>query len=480
MEPRFGHDFSRVRVHTGQSAIESVNAVGAVAFAVGRHVVFGNGRYAPGSAAGRALLAHELAHVVQQEDQATGPTPIALGPDGGRAEAEADEASRMASQVADTGRRLSMRTTPPQLARQTNPVPAATAPMTRAEFEAAVRQRFGVQSVRTGTLVEQEQQSTRRGAPIAPKIDPTTWRPWDPGGSAETYGWIVASLESMSANFGGIPQVKEIVFFEVAYEQNTSTGAVEAHPETGASYGAGVMIVYHSGIARPSPFPMGRSSAKPPAKRPVAVVQSPGSSPGADLPLPTQAESAERAVTHELAHGVAEAALTPPTSGGSALDDQMMADYKAAVGWRGSPGSEQLFDIGAKAVQSAIAKGTALPGDFEITEAHWNDPKWVEQPMSWYMVHGGPSEDFAEAVSAFLNAPAALRARSPSRYKFLQSRKARWEPGLRKPATPQPAPRGGQPNPSVRPPAPARPRFGPLYQPRRNFTPEILKSAEDL
>ena len=66
MEPRFRHSFADVRVHADGRAAESARAVGAHAYAVGPHLVFGAGRYAPGSAEGRRLLAHELAHVVQQ------------------------------------------------------------------------------------------------------------------------------------------------------------------------------------------------------------------------------------------------------------------------------------------------------------------------------------------------------------------------------------------------------------------------------
>jgi hypothetical protein len=60
MEPRFGHDFSAVRVHTDERAAQSATAVHAAAYTSGQHIVFGKGRY------GHALLAHELAHVVQQ------------------------------------------------------------------------------------------------------------------------------------------------------------------------------------------------------------------------------------------------------------------------------------------------------------------------------------------------------------------------------------------------------------------------------
>ena len=65
-EPRFGVDFSAVRIHTGTPAAASARAVNALAYTVGRDVVFGSGQYAPHSDSGRKLLAHELTHVVQQ------------------------------------------------------------------------------------------------------------------------------------------------------------------------------------------------------------------------------------------------------------------------------------------------------------------------------------------------------------------------------------------------------------------------------
>ncbi len=66
MEPRFRHDFSHVRVHTDAQAAKSAQAVNALAYAVGPHMVFGAGQYAPDTSPGRKLIAHELAHVLQQ------------------------------------------------------------------------------------------------------------------------------------------------------------------------------------------------------------------------------------------------------------------------------------------------------------------------------------------------------------------------------------------------------------------------------
>lgn len=65
-EPRFGHDFSQVRVHADGQAAHAAQALQARAYTVGRDIVFGAGQYAPGAPEGRRLLAHELAHVVQQ------------------------------------------------------------------------------------------------------------------------------------------------------------------------------------------------------------------------------------------------------------------------------------------------------------------------------------------------------------------------------------------------------------------------------
>lgn len=91
MESRFGHDFSRVRVHTDAQAAGSARALGASAFTVGTHVVFDAGRYAPRTERGRFLLAHELAHVVQQggRDDAT-PATFGIQPADAPWEREAD------------------------------------------------------------------------------------------------------------------------------------------------------------------------------------------------------------------------------------------------------------------------------------------------------------------------------------------------------------------------------------------------------
>ena len=70
MEPRFGFDFSHVRVHTDTSANESAKSLNAMAYTTGRDIVFAQRQYDPASSEGRRLLAHELTHVVQQSASA--------------------------------------------------------------------------------------------------------------------------------------------------------------------------------------------------------------------------------------------------------------------------------------------------------------------------------------------------------------------------------------------------------------------------
>ncbi|HEY0612313.1 MAG TPA: DUF4157 domain-containing protein, partial [Chitinophaga sp.] len=91
-EPRFGHDFSRVKVHNDARAHAAARAVHAAAYTVGSDITFAAGQFQPGTASGKRLLAHELTHVVQQRHAA----PVAqaaslkLGAPEGAAEQEAD------------------------------------------------------------------------------------------------------------------------------------------------------------------------------------------------------------------------------------------------------------------------------------------------------------------------------------------------------------------------------------------------------
>ena len=100
MESRFGHDFSQVRVHHDAGASASAHDVGARAYTVGQDVVFGAGRYAPDTSEGQHLLAHELAHTIQQHGLQRAPDHINTdqGPAYQRLEREAESAAAAAMQ----------------------------------------------------------------------------------------------------------------------------------------------------------------------------------------------------------------------------------------------------------------------------------------------------------------------------------------------------------------------------------------------
>src|SRR5207248_9045152 len=66
MEPRFGQDFSKVRFHSDERAAAAADSVNANAYTVGQDIVFASGQYRPHTSTGKHLLAHELAHVIQQ------------------------------------------------------------------------------------------------------------------------------------------------------------------------------------------------------------------------------------------------------------------------------------------------------------------------------------------------------------------------------------------------------------------------------
>lgn len=101
MEPKFRHDFSHVRVHTDDAAQRAARVLDAQAFTFAGHIAFGAGRYAPHTLVGRHLLAHELAHVVQQGN-ASQAVLTGIEPRGSTSEREADRFARAIAHGATT------------------------------------------------------------------------------------------------------------------------------------------------------------------------------------------------------------------------------------------------------------------------------------------------------------------------------------------------------------------------------------------
>src|SRR5215510_5785722 len=99
MESSLGHDFSQVRVHTDARAAESAGSVKALAYTVGDHIAFASGQYQPQTQTGRRLIAHELAHTIQQQNTSpTAQATLEIGATDNEAEREAD---RLADRALD-------------------------------------------------------------------------------------------------------------------------------------------------------------------------------------------------------------------------------------------------------------------------------------------------------------------------------------------------------------------------------------------
>ena len=129
MEPRFGRDFSHVRVHTDQPAEQSARAVDARAYTVGSHIAFDSSSYFPGSREGQKLIAHELAHTIQQKDAGSGKTgQLEVGPSTSPAESAADAAAEavFAGHSLTTGKENKARASVQRQPKPTSPKPQST------------------------------------------------------------------------------------------------------------------------------------------------------------------------------------------------------------------------------------------------------------------------------------------------------------------------------------------------------------------
>jgi hypothetical protein len=121
-ERQFGQDLSHIRVHTGETAAASAQAVGALAYSVGPDLVFGAGQFAPSTRTGERLLTHEIAHAVQQPRRWAG-GDVAVGDPSSAAEREADSAARNSASTGPFQQVPQM-----TLQRQANPAAGGTTP----------------------------------------------------------------------------------------------------------------------------------------------------------------------------------------------------------------------------------------------------------------------------------------------------------------------------------------------------------------
>lgn len=198
--PHFGYDLSTVRIHRDDFATRTAQHLGAAAYTVGRHIFFASNQYAPHTPTGQRLLAHELAHVVQQAEGVRGRSISAL---------EAD-ARKQANAAVTTlpFRHLRPLSTPAQPLLQCYRVPGslrcnevvdwlnANSPYAPEWAETRCTYEFngGVQT-RSETLRDGRVRVTARGMPSATvtvdcPIDRPEWEPTDrPNRDAEVAAW---------------------------------------------------------------------------------------------------------------------------------------------------------------------------------------------------------------------------------------------------------------------------------------------------
>lgn len=140
MAPRFGHDFSQVRIHTDARAGASAHSVGAHAYTVGSHVVFAPQEFKPETESGRRRIAHELAHVVQQRGGAAEAAVYRISQPDERAEIEADTVAL--SVMRDAAPARSALSVSGVLQRApTPPTPGATTPFYQEALDALAQER---------------------------------------------------------------------------------------------------------------------------------------------------------------------------------------------------------------------------------------------------------------------------------------------------------------------------------------------------
>ncbi|MEP7372249.1 MAG: annexin, partial [Chitinophagaceae bacterium] len=252
------------------------------------------------------------------------------------------------------------------------------------------------------------------------------WVSWDPDQKPQIYQYIIDAYAEFNKAFNGFPPTTEIAFYKFSYEK-TPAGNIIMRKDVAAMFGVSDLLVF-SPVTEDNALPFARSvSPGNYTGAPADTVKFHGDPDAAPLVKPTERESAMRFIFHELGHGLQAAAMAPPGAlPGETPDSNMGRDYGIEIG-RPPLKENELYDAGIESVYSTIQKGLVPADEFKISVKDWDDSKWIEQPISEYMVTGGLGEDFGEAVMTFVANPALLKSRSPRRYNFINTRRTRWQ-----------------------------------------------------
>jgi outer membrane protein OmpA-like peptidoglycan-associated protein len=231
-EPRFGHDFSKVRIHADARADRSARAVNALAYTVGRDIAFADGQYSPGSPSGRHLLAHELTHVVQQQATPVSTTSLRVGSADTPHETEAVDAATRIAAGASTGpvKPVSGQQVSGSIQRQADDSTALSNPGTAADPSAQSQQ-----SSEGGS----ESQTSAAGAGSPPEKPEHCPAPKDLECTAATYDILhydhnfVFPMDSSTLNAA---QRAEIDAVAASWNTGTATGSIRLDGYASAEY----------------------------------------------------------------------------------------------------------------------------------------------------------------------------------------------------------------------------------------------------
>lgn len=189
-EERLGHDFAAVRVHADEPAAEAACGLRAHAFARGSDIYFARGAYRPHTHAGRHLIAHELAHVIQQRPQVIARQPVEA-PAPQAPDASADPTSAAAAEIADM-----LRADPSDAAGEARGRLNALEPASRTAVIARVRLMLGPRQ-RAGLAALLSEPGARPGARAPSQPSPPT-----PPEPAPRHGGAPASPASAPQEIG--------------------------------------------------------------------------------------------------------------------------------------------------------------------------------------------------------------------------------------------------------------------------------------
>jgi hypothetical protein len=356
MEPRFGNDFSSVRIHTGSNAVQMNQELQAQAFTHGSDVYFNEGKYNPGSNEGKQLLAHELTHVVQQ----TGAKTLQRKPLNSRLENKETRLAKERHQPPGSeeqekeliqAKELPSRTPATTLNKELPPQPieqeeekelhqvkqisGRSSELSPELTEAPPQAALAIASERTGSETKPQ---TEAGAKSAPQPQATTEAPTT----------VAAETDSVAPE-AALKPASEPVVPESQASANSNIAVEKAPPQ--ASPTPGMRAVPQTQSATPSSSAAATQTAQAQSSTPPAQQE-----PETSADATSAAQPAAAAPTMESSGGSAEESSAVET-GGAAEESQIEAAAAEVP-----PGSAELDSSDKAAALASLPEGSGGGG----------------------------------------------------------------------------------------------------------------------